>query len=531
MNEENEINIIQDKTFETIKSAVNKMVDFIKPTFGPASNKVIIDKMQYKMTVDDGVQIARDFELSDPAENAVVRLVREAAVRTNDRVGDGTTSSLIMLQAIINEAGKHGRRDAHNVVKELKKGVKEAVAQLRKSAKKVSEKDDLKKVSLVSFDDEDVAEMLSDIYAKLGKDALINVDKSPKSETTMETSEGVKIETGYVSPYMINNPDRMEAVIEKPRFLITDYRLLNDTDVVPIFEKMLAKTNEDGTPRKQIRELVIICENIEDKALSAVIINSPQIMRQTPEGPKAGNIFTVAIAAPKVEDREVFLNDMAILTGATVFSEAKGNRLENLTLEDLGTADKFICRRDESIIIKPGGDAKYVSEQVFNLQAAIAIETVDKKKKHLEYRLARFTGTIATIKVGAATDNEQKALKYKVEDAVSSLKSACSDGVVCGAGISLASLKTSSPILNEAMKYPYRQLFVNMGMESKAVIPKEDDVLNVITKERGKFMDVGVIDPVDTLIAGVESAVSIASVLLTSSGILVEAPKRKKDNE
>jgi len=529
MSDISDVKIVHDKTFETIKSAVNKMVDFIKPTFGPASNKVIIDKFPYKMVVDDGVQIARDFELLDPAENAVVRLVREAAVRTNDRVGDGTTSSLIMLQAIINEAGKHGRRDAHNVVKELKKGVREAVSQLRKSTQKVSKKDDLKKVALVSFDDEDVAEMLSDIYAKLGKDALINVDKSALGETTMETSEGVKIETGYVSPYMINNPDRMEAVIEKPHFLITDYRLLNDTDVVPIFEKMLARTNEDGTPRKQIRELVIICENIEDKALQAVLVNSPHITRQTPDGPKVGNIFTVAIAAPQVEDREVFLNDMAMLTGATVFSEAKGNRLENLTLEDLGSADKFICRRDESIIVKPRGDEKVIGTASMQLQSALEIEQIDKRKKDIEYRLARFTGTIATIKVGAATDNEQKALKYKVEDAVNSLKSACAEGVVCGAGISLASLKTSSPILNEAMKYPYRQLFINMGMETKAEIPKENDVLNVITKERGKFMDVGVIDPVDTLIAGVESAVSIASILLTSSGILVEVLKPKNE--
>lgn len=495
------IKTIHDATFQTVVSAVNKLVDFVKPTYGPASNKVIINKLPYSMVVDDGVQIARDFELEDQAEQSIVRLVRETAIRTNDRVGDGTTSSLIMLQAIINEAAKRTNRNGRKIEKELQKGLEEFKAQMQKQAKTISTKEELKKVAMVSFDNEEIAEMIANLYLKLGKDAIITIDQSSTMDTYSEISDGVKLDNGYISPYMITNPERMETVVEKPYILITDYRLTEASDLLPIMEKMAADNK---------RELVVIAENVEQKALATAVVNKMQ-----------NKFLTVAIAAPK---DKVTLEDIAILTGAKVFTESKGNRLENAEIKDLGRAERFICRREESIIVEPKGSKKAIKEAIDSLKVAYSLETKDKEKRALQARLGLFTNSLAVIKVGAPTENEQKALKYKVEDAVNAVKEAYRGGVVCGAGIALSQITTSSQILNEALKYPSRQLMDNMGLDN--VDLKKDEAYNVVTEKKGHYMTVGVLDPVNALIAGVESAVSIASILLTSSGMIVESPDK-----
>lgn len=500
-----EVKVIHDKTFDTIISAVNKMCDFIRTTYGPAGNKVIISKVPYSMVVDDGVQAARDFELPDPAENAVVRIVREVAVKTNDLVGDGTTSSLIMLQAIMNEVSRRGRRDGRKISLELKRGLEEVRAHLLKIARPIKGEKDLQKVALVSYDNQQIAGMIADLYAKLGKDGVITIDKSPTAETTFEISEGITIERGYLSHYMVTNPERMEAVIEKPHILITDYRLTETTDIIPIMEKMLAAGKH---------ELVIIADNVEGHALATAVVNKLQ-----------GKFLVVAISAPSGDNRKVTLEDMALMVGAKVFSEAKGDKLDTVEISDLGRADRFICRREESVIVKPKGNKKEVKKAISELRQAIANEKIEKRRKELVERLAMFTNTIAVIKVGAATENEQKALKYKIEDAVNAVKAAYRGGVVCGGGLSLARIKTSSPLLNEALQYPHRQLLENMGLDPIADI-KNGHAFNVVTNKVGPFMEVGVMDPVDVLIAGVESAVSIASILVTSSGMIVESQKQ-----
>lgn len=508
-----EHHIVADKTFSTIKSAVNKMVDMIRPTFGPASNKVIIDKRMYRMVVDDGVQIARDFELNDPVENSVVKLVREVLVKTNDRAGDGTTGAAIMLQAIINEAARKTKMDGRKIELELRRGLEEVKTHLQKNAKHIKTKEELKKVALVSFDNEEIAEMIADLYFKLGKDALITIDKSPTLATTFEITEGVSIGTGFISPYMVNNPERLESVLDKPYILITDYRITENSDLMPIMEKMAAKN---------VKNLVVIAENVEHQALATLVINLPQVMN--PQTRKPGTFPSIAIALPKVEDRDVLLEDLALLTGAKVFSFAKGDKLENVEISDLGRAEKFICHREESIIVSPGGKKVDIAMAITTLRSSIESETNEKHKRNLQYRLGMFTNALAVIRVGAATENEQKALKYKVEDCVNAVRSAFQHGVVCGAGLALSRIKTSSPILNEALKYPARQLRENMGLDEEQDL-KVDEALNVVTGQTGKFMEVGVMDPVDVLLAGVESAVSIATILLTSSGMIVEAEK------
>jgi len=507
MTNETEIRIVHDKTFDTIKSAVNKIVSFIKPTFGPAANKVIISKNPYKMVVDDGVQIARDFELSDPAENAIVSIIREAAIKTNDRVGDGTTGALLMLESIINEVSRKSRFDGHKVELELLRGLEEVKSKLIKSAKPIKTKEDLKKVALISFDNEKIATTISDLYFKLGKEGMITIDKSPTMETTTEMSSGIKIPTGYISPYMITNPERMETILEKPYILMTDYRITENNDIVKIMEKMAAENK---------RELVVICDNMESSALATAVVNRMQ-----------GKFLVVAVVSPNRTNRSTILEDMALMTGGKVFSSAKGDKLENAEVSDLGRAEKFICRRDESIIVGPKGSKMEMSKVVNMIKMAIESESQEGPKQELQARLATFTNSMAVIKVGAPTENERKALKYKVEDAVNATKSAFNHGVVCGSGLALARLKTSSPILNAALKYPAKQLRENMGMDDEIEF-EPDEAQNVVTGEVGKFMEVGVIDPVDVLIAQVESAVSIASILLTSTGIIVESQKDKK---
>lgn len=502
----NEVSIIKEKeVFDIIKTAVNKTVGLIKHTYGPASNKVIISKVTHKMVVDDGVQIARDLEFSDNAENAVLSVIRETAIRTNDRVGDGTTSSLIMLEAIIDEVAKMSRRDGRKIEKELKKGFTEAKAQLLAMSQPIKTKEELEKVARISFDDEKVSKIIADTWFKIGKDGVVTVDKSGTMETVAEITDGITIDRGFISPYMVTNPSRMEGLIEKPYILITDYRMTEAQDILPIMNLLAAKG---------IMNLVVIADNIEGAALSTIIVNKLE-----------GKFNAIAINTPKSDNQSVALEDLAIMVGAKVFSQHKGDKLELATINELGRATRFISHRDSSVIIGPKGKKEDIKKAVEELQAAIQDEKNETQKQDLQKRLARFGNKVAVIKVGAATENEERSLRYKVEDAVNAVRSAFRGGVVCGGGLSLSRINTSSPILNNALKYPYKQLCENVGVPMETEL-NDDEAVNVVTGKAGKYMTVGVIDPVEVLIAGVESAVSIASLLITTTGMIVEAPKK-----
>ena len=497
-------------TFNKVVSAVKKMSALIKPTYGPAGNKVIIDKQTHKLVVDDGVQIARDIVLDDPVENAIVRVVRETAITTNDRQKDGTTGAIILVDALIDIVSKKTIVNGRKIERELKQGLLEVKDQLKDVSTEIETKEDLKKVAMTAFDNEEIAEIVSDLYFDLGKEAIITLEKSDTMETVAEKVDGMELKSGYISPYMANNHENMTAVLENAHILLTDYRITEEKDILPLMNKMA-----EGDKKK----LVIIADNVEQNALSTLIINLPHVMN--PQTKQPGSFASVAIAIPKVKNKVAFLEDLAVLTGARVFSEKKGDLVANAELDDLGTAKKVIVSEDKTIIVEPGGDKKAIKEAIESLESTIKSTTKKKTIEELESRLAFFTSKTAVIKVGAPTENEQKALKYKVEDAVNSVKSAFNHGVVAGSGIALARLETTSPILNEALKYPSRQLRENMGLD-EAEIGGDNIVENVVTGEIGNFLDVGVVDPVQTLLAGVESAVSIASLLITSPGILVE---------
>ena len=508
--------IVREDTFKIIKDAVNEMVDIIKPTYGPASNKVIIDKFTHRLAVDDGVQIARDFESNDPKINAVVRIIKEVLIKTNDLAGDGTTGAAIMLQAIINEVGRKSKFNGRQIELSLKKGLEEAKKQLRESAVKIESKEDIKRVALVAFDDEDIAEKIANLYVKIGKDGIITVDRSETMETVEETTDGIVLKSGYISPYMVTDAQRMQTEIENPYILITDYRVTETKDLMPIMNEMAGKG---------LNNLIVIAENVEQKALATMIVNLPHVMN--PETKKLGTFMSVAVALPKVNDRKTFIEDLALMTGATLFTDSMGNSIDKAKVEDLGRAKKIIIKREETVIVEAGGDKEVVDQSVDALKKAIENEVNADKKKGISERLARLNNTLAVIKVGASTENEQKALKYKIEDAVNAVKLAYQNGVVCGAGLALSRVVTSSVILNEALKYPSRQLMENVGNDNSVVL-EENQALNVVSGQIGNFLEVGVMDPVDVLIAGVESAVSIASLLITSSGMVIEAPKEEK---
>lgn len=502
------INVIDNArdTQEIVMTAVNKAATMVKPTYGPAGNKVIISKLTHRMTIDDGVQILRDLEFADANENAALQVIKETAIRTNDRAGDGTTGSIIMLQAILKAAHERPMRDGRSIENEIKQGLKEATEQLTKSARPIKTKEDLIKVARISYDDPVVAEMIADTWHKIGKDGVVTVDRSGTMETFPVLTEGITMNRGYVSPYMITNPQRMEAVVEKPHILLTDYRLTETNDILPIMNKLA---------EKQILNLVIICDNLEQSALATAIVNKMQ-----------GKFNVIAVTIPS-GDKQVTLEDIGTMIGAKVFSEKKGNKLETAEIKDLGRCDKFIARAKESVIVGPRGKKEDITKAIADLRMAHDIATDENEKRELEKRVATFSNKIAVIKVGAATENEERALKYKVEDAVNAVQSAFKGGVVCGSGLALHRLHTSSEILNEAFKAPFKQLKLNTGIDTHREL-KSDEAINAVSGKIGKYMEVGVIDPVHVLIAGIESAVSIASILLTSKGMIVEVPDKPK---
>lgn len=510
-----DVTITYKDPFPIIKKAIDKASDLVKPTYGPASNKVIISKVTHGFVLDDGVQILRDLELSDPSENAVLKVVREVAIKTNDRAGDGTTGSIIMLEAIFDEVEQLRQRDGHKIERELKKGLVEAVTQLRGSAKEVKSLEDLKKVARISFDDLEVSALIAETWHRVGLDGSVTVDLSPSMKTTADLSEGISIDRGYISPYMVTNPERMEAILDKAYVLITDYRLTEGEDLLPLLNLIAEKG--------KYKKLLVIAENIEQTALATMVINLPQVMN--PQTQKPGVLPMIGVVAPNGDNRTTVLEDMALLTGAHVFSMSKGDKLQEAKLEDLGQVEKVISKRDTTVMIGPKGKSSDIKKAVSDLHAAAVTAETESEREKIQKRIAFFTNKIATLKVGSPTQNEQKALKYKVEDAVNAVRAAYKGGVVAGGGVALANIVTSSPILNAALKKPHTQLLRNMSIEIERPL-KTGEAVNVVTGKIGKWMDVGVADPVDVLIAGVESAVSIASLLVTVSGMIVEKPQK-----
>ena len=506
-------NKVQNRNiFDIIHETVNDAVNLVKPTFGPSSNKVIISKNTHNIVVDDGVQILRDLEFDDPVKNAILKVIRETAIKTNDLVGDGTTGAVIILLEIINRVRDLPVIRGRDIELELKAGAEKAKAQLLKDAKKITSLEDLKKVARISFDDEKISSLIAEAWFKLGVDGVLTPDRSGTMETFMELSDGIKIDNGYISPYMVTDPRRMVSEVEKPHILFTDYRLTEAGEVIKVMN-MLAD--------KQILNLVVICDNLESSALATAIVNKTQ-----------GKFNLVAVNLPKNEqNKTVYLEDLAIMTGAKVFSEKKGNKLENIKYEDLGRAERFVSVKDSSAIIGPKAKAKELENAKRALKIAITETKKQSEKDELKKRLARLSNKIGLIRVGAPTENESKALRYKVEDSIHATHSALKNGVVAGGGFELASLDTGSSLLDAGLRAPLKQIMINTGTKQKEYVSLKQEIIafNLVTGKSGPFLSVGVADPVDVLIAQIDSAVSIACMLITSTGFIVEHSDKKED--
>ena len=431
---------IEKDVLKKAKKVVNKLTDLVGPTLGPAGNKVIIGK-ETTSVLDDGVKIIQELELDDPVENHILRVIKEVAIKTNDKVGDGTTSSLVLLKGILNEA----KGDTKILAEELKKGLQEAIGQIKDKSKQIKTKQDLENVARVSFDDPKMAKLLAEIVHK--GTGEINVEQSLDYETTTEEIDGFKVNNGYISSYMTTERD--QCILENPYILVSDMEFSNDIHIVPLLNKIV----QSGRP------IVMLTKSVEGEALTTLVMNKLH-----------KKIKGVAISIYK--DHE----DLAAFVGANVLRQERGNF--NIELTDLGQAKRVVVKRDQTLII--GGKGK-----------------VDK-----------FTGKTTIIKVGADTDQEAQALRYKVEDASNAVLIAKKHGVVMGGGRTLASLQTSSPTLNRAMKYPQKQLIENLGE-----IEYNDSI----------------IDPTSVVIAGLESAVSIACLLITTTGIIVNDNNQAKN--
>lgn len=467
-----------------IFEATDKLVNFIRPTFGPAQNKIIIQEGRFQEVIDDGVATAKKFELEDEFENAVIKLIKEVAIKTNDRVGDGTTSSLIILQALM-KALKEDKRPAREIIEELKLGFEDFKKQIKERAKQISTEEDLRKVAYISFNNEKIAEVIAKIFFELGHEGIVTIEESRSMETTHNIVKGLQFPRGFISSYFINVSDRAETVLENPYILVTDQEIYDVNNLIPILDKAL----------KAGRQVLIIADDVRGEALGSLVITYL----------KKGYLCPAVKAPYYSNDKYEFLMDVAELTGANFMVAHMNKELKDLELEDLGQAERVVLTKDSTTII--GGKGKNLEEYVTKMKAIIDSLESELKKDKTKERLAKLTSGVAVIKVGGATENEMKSLRYKVEDAVNATRVAYKEGVVPGAGTTLASIETSSSILNAALQVPYQVLLENLEIDKLEV--GED-----------------IIDPVEVLIAGCESAISIVSLLINTKGILVDANEK-----
>jgi chaperonin GroEL len=493
---------------EIIQKVVTDLVDLVKPTYGANGKKVMIANAYSTKILDDGVSVAKAYKSENQMENVVLDVIKEVAIKTNDRVGDGTTTSLIMVGSIISQLTNLELINSKDIAEGLNLAAKEAIEVLRKQKKDITTVEELEKVARISFDNADIAKVIAELVHKVGQDGVIAVQEANTMETTAEFVEGFSFDKGYISPYMVTNVNRMEATFDGVPIIVTDYRVSSVQDLMAI----LIPLTKDG-----IREAVLIAEDLTGEALHAAVMNKIK-----------GQFNLVAIQAPGFgSSRTDYYQDIAAITGAEFISQGRGMQLKDFKPDMVGSSESIIIRPKETIILGGKGDPKVIGAISDGIKVAIEKEENPYAIKSLKNRLAKLNNGIAVIKVGSPTQAETIALKEKIEDAVNAVKVAYNGGVVAGSGLALSRIKTSNPVLNIALAEPFKQIMANSNYPPVEKLG-EDDAYNVVTAVQGNFMDVGVVDPVEVLIAGIESAVSIATMLITTSAIFVDIPDAKE---
>ena len=522
-------------TFDTearaaLKKGVDQLADAVKVTLGPKGRNVVIDKKFGAPTVTkDGVTVAKEIELEDAIENLGASMVREVASKTSDLAGDGTTTATVLAQAIYREGLKNVTAGANPM--DLKRGIDLAVTAITNELKKISRdvegKKEIAQVGTISANnDPTIGELIAEAMDKVGKDGVITVEEAKGTETSMETVEGMQFDRGYLSPYFITDADTMEAILDNPYILIYDKKISAIKDLLPILEK----TSQAG------RSLLIIAEDVEGEALATLVVNKLR-----------GTLRIAAVKAPGFGDRrKAMLEDIAVLTGGTVISEEKGYKLDNATLAYLGTATRIVIDKDNTTIVEGAGASEDIKKRIGEIKIQIEKTTSDYDKEKLQERLAKLSGGVAVLKIGAATEVEMKEKKARVDDALHATRAAVEEGIVPGGGtaylraipaldnVEFANLdqKTGVQIIRRAIEEPIRQIVTNCGLDASVVANKVKEGtgaygFNASTEEYVDLYQAGVIDPTKVSRVALENAASVAGLLLTTEATIVEKPSKE----
>ena len=502
---------------------VDALANAVKVTLGPKGRNVVLDKKFGAPTItNDGVTIARDIELSDPFENMGAQLVKEVATKTNDVAGDGTTTATVLAQAMIQEGMRNVAAGANPMI--LKKGielaVKTLVEEIKKKSIKVNGKEDIAQVASVSAGDTEIGGLIAEAMEKVGNDGVITVEESKGLQTDLSVVEGMQFDRGYISPYMVTDPDKMEAVMNDPYILITDRKISAIADMLPTLEKVV----------KQGKELLIIAEDLDGEALATLVVNKLR-----------GTFKAVAVKAPGFGDRrKAMLEDIAILTGGTVITEDMGRKLDSVELEDLGTARQVRVSKDETVIIDGAGDNEAIKQRVAQIKNQVEETTSEFDKEKLQERLAKLSGGVAVIEVGAATEVELKDKKLRIEDALNATRAAVEEGIVAGGGTTLIDIlpaletlkeegdvQTGINLVKRAVEEPLRQIAYNAGLEGSVVVERVKNTdagvgFNALTEEYVDMVKAGIVDPAKVTRSALQNAASIASLVLTTESIVAD---------
>jgi len=513
---------------KALKEGIDKLANTVRVTLGPRGRNVILDKKFGPPQVcSDGVTIAKEIDLEDPIQNMGAQLLKEAASKTNDVAGDGTTTATVLAQVMIHEGFKNVAAGADPMA--LKRGIEKSVAAIKKEVDRMSTpvegKSQIAQVATLSAHEDEIGELIAEVMEKVGKDGVITVEESRGLLYEVEYVEGMQIDRGYISPYFISNSERMEAALDDPYVLITDRKISAVSDVLPVLEKVLQVT----------KNIVIVAEDIEGEALATLVVNKLR-----------GTLSIIGVKAPGFGDRrKQMLEDMAILTGGTVISEEMGRKLESAEVEDLGRARRVVATKEDTTIVEGHGSAEDIQNRINALKIQIEESTSDFDREKLQERMAKLAGGVAIIKVGAATEIELREKKLRVEDALSATRAAVEEGIVPGGGVVLvrasgvlddleASLSgdeaTGVQLVKKAVVEPMKLIAANSGFEGAVVLNEiqkgEDDYGFDADKERyGHMMELGIIDPAKVTRAALENGASVASMILTTEALVTELPQ------
>jgi len=519
-----------------IKAGVDKISDVVKVSLGPKGRNVVLDKGFGAPTItNDGVTIAKEVELEDKFENVGAELIKEVAEKTNDIAGDGTSTATVLAQALIEEGIKNiaAGNDPIAIKKGMDKALIAVIDGLKSISKPIKDKKEKQQVATIASLDAKVGELIAEAMEEVGSDGVITVEESQTMGLEKEVVKGMRFDKGYVSPYMVTDANRMEAVLEDPYILVTDQKVSAMNEILPFLEKIAQAGKKD---------LVIIADDIEGEALATFVVNKLR-----------GTFNVLAIKAPGFGDRrKEMLQDIAVLTGATFISEEVGLKLENAEIESLGSARKVVAAKEFTTIVEGKGEVKAIEDRVANIRKEIEVSTSDFDKEKLQERLAKLAGGVAVIKVGAATETEMKQKKYKIEDALNATKAAVEEGIVPGGGSALIKVAkdmanrlgeladdelVGANIVMKALYTPLKQIAANAGITDTAVILQEVD--NIEDKEVGwdfvqnkkvNMIETGIIDPLKVTRSALENAVSVASTLLTTEAVMTDKPEEKDDS-